>query len=334
MHDSILSYIFCPNCTQDSFLLNKFHWENDEIFDGVLLCSNCGLWYKIENGILDLLPIHLRRIDLYRQFAFLHELEFESSNLVLEDSQKLEQITFFEKQFESYEETVVNSPFYRALNFLTFEKWLNLNYPSLLSPILEIGCGTGRQTLIMANKKLHVIATDISEEMIKLAQQKTNDVGLSNYVDYIVLDAENLPFKNDLFGACVCCSTLHHLKHPEKIILDSSKKLKTFGLFYTIDPHDSYIRFLFNFLMKLWKLYDEKDSGNPLMNRKDLVRWLNKAKIESKIKYSTYLPPHLFLPLSDKAAINLLKNSDIVFNSIPKFYVFAGIIISEGVKRA
>jgi len=202
----------------------------------------------------------------------------------------------------------------------------------LTPPILEIACGTGQQTLIMANKKLHVIAIDLSEEMIRLAQRKTVLAGLSGYVDYVVSDAENLPLKDGVFGACVCCGALHHINNPGKIILESSRRLRKGSLFYTIDPHDSHIRFLFDLLMRIWKLYDEQASDKPLMNRKDLATWLINAGIESKISYSTYIPPHLFFALSDKAAICLLKNSDAIFNSIPRFSVFAGHIISEGVK--
>jgi len=330
MHEAILSYIFCPTCRKDTFQLKKIREENGEIIEGVLTCLGCGAWYKVDGGILDLLPRHLRRTELYTQFSQLHGLSVDAAGQNHTDKQKLEQIAFFKKDFESYEETVVNSPYFRALTTLTFRRWLDTS--SITPPILEIACGTGQQTVIMVQKRIQVIAIDLSEEMIRMARQKTNRAGLCEYVDYIVADAENPPLKERMFGACVCCGALHHINNPGKVIQESARRLRKGGLFYTIDPHDSRIRFLFDLLMRMWKLYDEQASDNPLINRKDLAAWLNKAGIENTIKYSTYIPPHLFFALSDKAAICLLKNSDALFNSIPQFSILAGNIISEGVQ--
>lgn len=332
MHESIISYLSCPNCNRSSFTLKKIHCLNNEILVGILTCTNCSIWYKIESGILDLLPLDLRRNDLYKKFSLLYGLEFNSIDKNLNDQQKHQQILFFKSEYESYEKNVVNAPYYRALNNLTFEKWLKLNFSILNPPILEIGCGTGRQTLFIIQNKIQTISTDISEEMTKVAQQKTSVAGLGNYVDYIVADAEKLPFQDNSFGGCICCATLHHLNNPEKVLFELSKKLKKMGLIYTIDPNDSSIRFIFDFLMKVWKLYNEEAADNPLINKKDLISWLNNAGIEYKIDHSTFLPPHIFLPLSDKIAIKLLKNSDNLFKKFPYSFKFSGIIISEGIK--
>jgi SAM-dependent methyltransferase len=331
MHEPVIPFLSCPNCHFSSFSLKKIHVQDDEILTGVLTCNHCTSWFKIDNGILDLLPRELRRDDLYEQFSLLHGLAFHAENRPVIDRQKDRQIQFFKDESSSFEENVVNSPYFRALNTLVFGRWLQSCTPVLHVPLLELGCGTGAQTLLIAHNKIRTVSTDISEEMITIARQKTGSAGLGNFVDFIVVDAENLPFMDDTFGGCVACATLHHTNNPENVVSGIAKKIKNQALVYTIDPHDSHIRFLFDLLMRLWPLYAEEAADNPLIHEKNLALWYKSAGMECTIRYSTFLPPHLFLPLSPGNALRLLEHSD-KLSAIPFFSRFSGMIISEGIK--
>lgn len=169
--------------------------------------------------------------------------------------------------------------------------------------------------------------------MLSIAKLKIEKENLSSYTNFIVADAENPPIQNNSFGACILCSTLHHLTSPKNTIINSSKKLVQGGLFYTIDPHTSTLRFLFDYFMKFWKLYDEEASENPLIDEKNLEKWLYDANIDSVIYFSTYLPPHFFLLLNEDWGIFILKHSDNFFNQIPIFFKISGIVISQGIKK-
>lgn len=57
--------------------------------------------------------------------------------------------------------------------------------------ILEIGCGTGNHTIILAQRKVSVVALDTDKQMISLAQQKALDKGLNN-VQFFCDRIENL----------------------------------------------------------------------------------------------------------------------------------------------
>lgn len=57
--------------------------------------------------------------------------------------------------------------------------------PSL--PLLDFGCGNGRQTRFLANKFDRVIGTDVSPRAIELAREETSAAGMN--IDYRVLDA-------------------------------------------------------------------------------------------------------------------------------------------------
>lgn len=332
MDETIINFIICPNCGSSILSVKEFSNVNNELHEGMVTCNSCEIWYKIDHGVLDLLPLNLRRYDLYEKFAKKYNIHLNDVNVASLNMQKKEQILFFKKDYSSYENDIVNSTYYRALDKLTFEKWFDKNSDKINDPILEVGCGTGRQSVKIANKHKHAICIDISEEMVLLAKFKIDQMNRPNNLDFIIGDAEDPPVKNNMFGACVICATLHHLSSPENAIRNLSHKLINGGLFYSIDPHDSYVRFIFDYLMKIWKLYDEEASDSPLIKEKNLKKWLSDAKIQGKVTYSTYLPPHIFLILTEKPSLTLLKRTDDFFNKIPLFFKLSGIISSEGIK--
>jgi ubiquinone/menaquinone biosynthesis C-methylase UbiE/uncharacterized protein YbaR (Trm112 family) len=332
MDETIINFIICPNCGSSILSVKEFSKANNELHEGMVTCNSCEIWYKIDHGVLDLLPLALRRHDLYEKFAKKFNIHLNKVDVANVNLQKKEQILFFKKDFSSYENDIVNSSYYKALDKLTFEKWFYNNSDKIIDPILEVGCGTGRQSIKIANTHKYAICIDISEEMVLLAKLKIDQTAVPNNLNFIIGDAEDPPVKNNMFGACVICATLHHLSSPENAIRNLSHKLKNGGLFYSIDPHDSYVRFIFDYLMKIWKLYDEEASESPLIKEKILKKWLSDAKIQSKVTYSTYLPPHIFLILMEKPSLTLLKRTDDFFNKIPLFFKFSGIISSEGIK--
>jgi ubiquinone/menaquinone biosynthesis C-methylase UbiE/uncharacterized protein YbaR (Trm112 family) len=330
MDETIINFIICPNCGSSLLSIQEFSNVNNELHEGMVICNSCQIWYKIDHGVLDLLPLNLRRSDLYEKFAKKYNIHLKEVDDVIVNQQKKEQILFFKKDFSSYENDIVDSLYYKALDKLTFEKWFEQNSDRIKEPILEVGCGTGRQSIKIAAKHKHAICMDISEEMVLLAKFKIDKI--PNNLDFIIGDAEDPPVKNNMFGACVICATLHHLSSPKNAISNLSRKLLNGGLFYSIDPHDSYVRFIFDYLMKIWKLYDEEASDSPLIKEKNLKKWLSDAKIMSNVTYSTYLLPHIFLILTEKNSLTLLKRTDDFFNKIPLFFKFSGIISAEGIK--
>ncbi|MGH8855434.1 MAG: class I SAM-dependent methyltransferase [Telluria sp.] len=79
--------------------------------------------------------------------------------------------------------------------------------------VLELGCGTGYWTDVLAETAQSVLATDISEEMLNVA--RGHGEGLEN-VQYRVVDALNLP--NDLgkFTAVFAGFLWSHLRREEQ----------------------------------------------------------------------------------------------------------------------
>ncbi|HEY7127933.1 MAG TPA: class I SAM-dependent methyltransferase [Ktedonobacterales bacterium] len=70
---------------------------------------------------------------------------------------------------------------------------LYLNYAAATgAPILEIGCGSGRLLLPLAQQGYEVVGVDSSQVMLKRAQERLNDAGLTHLVKLVEGDARKL----------------------------------------------------------------------------------------------------------------------------------------------
>lgn len=77
--------------------------------------------------------------------------------------------------------------------------------------ILEYGCGDGVNTVLLANRGAHVIALDLSPELIDVARQRLRVHGITAGVDFIVGSAHNVPFPDASIDVVVGIAILHHL---------------------------------------------------------------------------------------------------------------------------
>lgn len=62
--------------------------------------------------------------------------------------------------------------------------------------VFEINCGTGEDAVWLAQQGAHVLATDISAEMVGAASEKTNAAGLSHLIQTEVLDIRELQHRH------------------------------------------------------------------------------------------------------------------------------------------
>lgn len=76
--------------------------------------------------------------------------------------------------------------------------------------ILDVGAGTGRLALKLANLGADVIALDVSEEMLNKLKPKTKKL------IPIIGDAESLPFDDESFDIVIATFLIVHLKNLER----------------------------------------------------------------------------------------------------------------------
>jgi SAM-dependent methyltransferase len=96
---------------------------------------------------------------------------------------------------------------------------------------LEIGCGTGTFARRLAERSQHVVAVDLSPEMIRLA--RTHSGHLSN-VEFQLTDIRDYALAMESFDCIASIATLHHLPYRE-MLLKMKAALKPGGVLLILD---------------------------------------------------------------------------------------------------
>ncbi|HYO64414.1 MAG TPA: class I SAM-dependent methyltransferase [Pyrinomonadaceae bacterium] len=89
-----------------------------------------------------------------------------------------------------------------------YHRYLMRRLPPHLENVLEVGCGTGAFTRLLASRARRVTALDLSPQMIRLAESQS--AGCNN-IGYLLGDVMRLPLPAECFDAVVSIATLHHL---------------------------------------------------------------------------------------------------------------------------
>ena len=106
----------------------------------------------------------------------------------------------------------------------------NLHFDS----ILEIGCGTGKNTSFLAQIGRSVDAVDFSKGMLEKAKEKA---GAAN-VRFAMMDiTKEWNFEDQSFDLIVCNLVLEHIKDLSFIFSEASRTLKEKGRFFINELH-------------------------------------------------------------------------------------------------
>src|ERR1044072_8494797 len=94
--------------------------------------------------------------------------------------------------------------------------------------ILDVGVGTGL-SLSDYSRSTRLCGVDISEPMLRKAQQRVRALGLSNIETLAVMDAKNLAFADASFDAVVAQYVITAVPDPEATLDDFVRVLKPGG---------------------------------------------------------------------------------------------------------
>ncbi|HXS19490.1 MAG TPA: methyltransferase domain-containing protein [Polyangiaceae bacterium] len=138
---------------------------------------------------------------------------------------------FWNRQAESYSRKPVSDP-------VAFERKISV-IQSLIQPhsvIADLGCGTGSLALRLAPFAREVYGLDVSQEMIRIARDKTAVQGVSNVTFAVGKVDESVPYTpQSLDGICVC-SLLHLVEHRPSVLALAFKLLKPGGFLVSSTP--------------------------------------------------------------------------------------------------
>ena len=100
--------------------------------------------------------------------------------------------------------------------------------------VLEIGCGTGKNTEFLQTIAKKLIGADFSDEMLEKAKQKIT----AQNVEFKQMDLrENWAFANDSFDLITCSLALEHIENLDFVFTEAKKVLRSGGQFYFGELH-------------------------------------------------------------------------------------------------
>jgi len=100
--------------------------------------------------------------------------------------------------------------------------------------VLELGCGTGKNTKWLTTKASQIVGLDFSEEMLAVAKEKI----ASSSVQFKTADlTKNWEVENNAFDLITSSLTLEHIEDLNHIFQQASQKLKDKGLFFISELH-------------------------------------------------------------------------------------------------
>ena len=94
--------------------------------------------------------------------------------------------------------------------------------------ILEVGIGTGISLPDYARHN-RLVGVDLSEPMLRKAQERVDDFGLTNVEALAVMDAERLAFPDDSFDVVVAQYVITTVPNPEATLDEFARVLKPGG---------------------------------------------------------------------------------------------------------
>jgi phosphatidylethanolamine/phosphatidyl-N-methylethanolamine N-methyltransferase len=94
--------------------------------------------------------------------------------------------------------------------------------------ILEVGVGTGLY-LPQYSRNTRICGVDISESMLRKAQEKVDEHKLTNVEGLWVMDAEHLTFPDNSFDVVVAQLVVTTVPHPEETLTEFARVLKPGG---------------------------------------------------------------------------------------------------------
>jgi ubiquinone/menaquinone biosynthesis C-methylase UbiE len=166
-----------------------------------------------------------------------------------------------------------------------YHRYLMAQIPAECRHILELGCGTGEFSRLLAGRAEKVLAIDLSPQMIRLARERAK---LYPNIDFVAGDVLACEFADNQFDCIATLTTLHHL--PAEIILRKIERaLKPGGTFVCLDLYRrstltdllcDVIAYPADFFLRLIK------TGKPRASREVREAYIEHGKTDSYLTLS------------------------------------------------
>jgi ubiquinone/menaquinone biosynthesis C-methylase UbiE len=134
--------------------------------------------------------------------------------------------------------------------------------------ILEIACGTGRFTAMLAERGADIIGLDISGPMLQQGRERAQAAGVADSLEYMRGDAGRLPFPDDHFDAVFAMRFFHLADTPEDFLAEMRRVSNEQIFFDTFNRYST--RSLYNWALPM---------GSRLYSETEVIRLLGSADL-------------------------------------------------------
>ncbi len=158
--------------------------------------------------------------------------------------------------------------------------------------ILEVACGTGRFTTMLAERGADIVGLDISAAMLGQGREKAGSVGVSDRVEFMRGDAARLPFPDDHFDAVFAMRFFHLADTPASFLAEMRRVACEQVFFDTFNRFST--RSLYNWALPM---------GSRLYSSWEVDRLLDGAGLELESAEHDFLVPYgLYRKLPNRLA--------------------------------
>ncbi len=108
---------------------------------------------------------------------------------------------------------------------------------------LDIATAAGHTAFAIAPHVQHVVASDITPEMLDVARRQAAERSITN-VSFELADAEQLQFEDSSFDLVTCRIAPHHFSRPDRFVAETARVIKPGGYVAMVDnvvPSDAVV---------------------------------------------------------------------------------------------
>lgn len=130
--------------------------------------------------------------------------------------------------------------------------------------VLEVACGTGRFTVMLAERGADIVGVDISEAMLEQGRAKARAAGVADAIDFMQADAGGLPFPDDHFDSVFAMRFFHLAPDPEGFMAELCRVSAEQVFFDTFKRYSA--RSVYNWALPMGsRLYSEREVRELLL---------------------------------------------------------------------
>src|SRR5437763_12420964 len=144
------------------------------------------------------------------------------------DEQKTQVQDYFSRTAESY----VSSFSHKSGDDL--ERLIELGEWDGRQQALDIATGGGHTALAVAPRVARITVSDLTPRMLEKAREYLTAQGATN-AEFVVADAERLPFADATFDRITCRIAAHHFPNVARSVQEVARVLKSEGIYLLID---------------------------------------------------------------------------------------------------